>query len=123
MDFAATPSRRCSIAGVLLAVFVLIGGATVVAGRAGAQTVAEAGKIAVNLPQESRAVIDRLSGLRELPDGAWKMHSGDLAHGEAANLDESGWRTIGPDAPGPNDAVWFRQTYEVPATLNGYDLT
>ena len=23
----------------------------------------------------------------------------------------------------PNDAVWFRQTYDVPDTLNGYDLT
>jgi alpha-mannosidase len=23
----------------------------------------------------------------------------------------------------PNDAVWFRQTYTVPETLNGYDLT
>jgi hypothetical protein len=23
----------------------------------------------------------------------------------------------------PNEAVWFRQTYEVPATLHGYDLT
>ena len=30
----------------------------------------------------------------ELPDGAWKMHTGDLAHGEAANLDESGWQAI-----------------------------
>ena len=88
-----------------------------------AQSAADAAKIVANLTPESKAVIERLSGLRELPDGAWKMHSGDLAHGEAANLDESGWRTIGPDAPGPNDAVWFRQTYEVPATLNGYDLT
>src|ERR1035437_11120551 len=122
MDLASTLSRRCSIAGVLLAVFVLIGGATVVAGRAGAQTVAEAGKIAVNLPQESRAVIDRLSGLRELPDGAWKMHSGDQAHGEAANLDESDWQAISKGSPAPKDAVWFRQTYQVPETLSGYDL-
>jgi alpha-mannosidase len=123
MDFAATPSRRCSMAGVLLAVFVLICGATLFAGRAGAQTDAEAGKIAVNLPQESRAVIDRLSGLRELPDGAWKMHSGDLAHGEAANLDESDWQAIAKGSPAPKDAVWFRQTYQVPETLSGYDLT
>ena len=30
------------------------------------------------------------------------------------------------DAPGekaPTDAVWFRQTFEVPETLHGYDLT
>jgi hypothetical protein len=39
-----------------------------------------------NLPPEgSRAVIERLSNLRVLPDGVWKMHSGDLAHGEAVN--------------------------------------
>ena len=23
----------------------------------------------------------------------------------------------------PNEAVWFRQSYEIPPTLNGYDLT
>ena len=93
------------------------------AGRAGAQTIAEADKIVASMPQESRSVIDRLTGLRELPDGTWKMHAGDLAHGEAANLDESGWQTIAPQSKAPNDAVWFRQTYEVPSTLNGYDLT
>ena len=69
------------------------------------------------------AVIGRLSRLRELPDGTWKTHSGDLAHGEAVNLDESGWQTIAPRSKAPNDAVWFRQTYEIPQTLSGYDLT
>src|ERR1019366_7030109 len=123
MSLADTPSRRRSMTGAHLAVFVLICGATLIAGRAGAQTAAEANKIVVNLPQESRSVIDRLTGLRELPDGAWKMHPGDLAHGEAANLDESGWQAIAPRSRAPKDAVWFRQTFEVPETLNGYDLT
>jgi alpha-mannosidase len=68
-------------------------------------------------------VIGRLSRLHELPDGAWKMHSGDMAHGEAVNLDESSWEAKASGAKAPNDAVWFRQTYEVPQTLNGYDLT
>ena len=36
-----------------------------------------------NLPAESRAVIDTLNSLRELPTGPWKMHVGDLPHGEA----------------------------------------
>ena len=40
------------------------------------------------------AVIGRLSRLQSLPDGAWKMHAGDLAHGEAVDLDESGWQPI-----------------------------
>ncbi len=79
--------------------------------------------MAHNLPAESRNVITRLTLLRELPDGAWKMHSGDLAHGEAENVDDSSWKIIQPIAEAPNDAVWFRQTYTVPATLGGYDLT
>jgi alpha-mannosidase len=93
------------------------------AGRATAQTAAQAAQIAATLPAESRAVIERLSSLRELPDGAWKLHAGDLAHGEAVNLDESGWQPIATGAKAPKEAVWFRQTYQIPATLNGYDLS
>ena len=77
----------------------------VFSGRAGAQSAAEAAKIAAALPPESRAVIERLTGLRELPDGGWKMHAGDLAHGEAVNLDESGWQPIASGSKVPNDAV------------------
>ena len=51
------------------------------------------------------------------------MHSGDLAHGEDVNLDDSSWETIKPRDNAPKDAVWFRQTVQVPDTLNGYDLT
>src|SRR6266536_2665286 len=91
--------------------------------RAAAQTTADAAKIATDLSSDSRTVIDRLSGLQQLPDGAWKMHAGDLAHGEAANLDESGWQPIAHESKAPKDSLWFRQTYEVPPTLNGYDLT
>ena len=76
------------------------------------QTAEEAAKIGASLQPESRAVIARLSKLRDLPDGAWKMHSGDLAHGEALNLDESAWEPIAPAwREAPNEAVWFRQTY------------
>jgi len=96
---------------------------TLFVSRATAQSAADATKIAAALPAESRAVIDRLSGLRELPDGVWKLHAGDLAHGEALDLDESDWQPIAPRAKAPKDAVWFRQTYQIPATLNGYDLT
>jgi alpha-mannosidase len=101
-----------------------------VTGQLRAQTAVEASKLAAEaaktagaLAPESRAVIERLSNLRVLPDGVWKMHSGDLAHGEAVNLDEAGWQAIEPQTNAPNEAVWFRQTYEVPATLHGYDLT
>ena len=97
-------------------------GAVFSAGCAAAQTTAEATKIAALLPADAQAVIERLSMLRELPEGTWKMQTGELAHGEAINLDESKWEPISK-GPAPKNAVWFRQTYEVPATLSGYDLT
>ena len=103
-----------------LAVFASV---TLLVGRAMAQTAAQAAQIAATLPADARAVIDRLSSLRELPDRAWKLHSGDLAHGEAVNLDESDWQPIATGTKAPKEAVWFRQTYQIPATLNGYDLT
>ena len=68
---------------------LLFTGALLLTGRLGAQNAAGASKIAASLPPESRAVIERLSSLHELPDGVWKTHPGDLAHGEAVNLDES----------------------------------
>src|SRR6266567_3662206 len=105
-------------------------GAALCAGPAHGQTAVEAAKVAAeidrvasNLPPESRTVITRLTLLGELPDGAWKMHSGDLAHGEATNLDESDWKTVALDSKVPFESVWFRQTYEVPQSLGGYDLT
>jgi alpha-mannosidase len=88
-----------------------------------AKVAAEIDRVASNLPADSRKVITRLTLLGDLPDGAWKMHGGDLAHGEATDLDDSGWQTQEMPGHAPNDAVWFRQTYTVPETLGGYDLT
>ncbi len=109
--------RLCS------AIVVIVFGGLLVAMGAQAQSAEEAAKIAARLQPESQTVIARLSTLPSLPDGTWKMHPGDLAHGEAVNLDDSGWETIAPKGTAPNEAVWFRQTYVVPPTLNGYDLT
>ena len=89
----------------------------------GAQSAADAARMAAGLQPESQLVIERLSSLHEIPDGAWKMHAGDLAHGETVGLDENGWQVTKPGDNAPNEAIWFRQTYEVPATLKGYDLT
>jgi alpha-mannosidase len=97
--------------------------ATLFTSRVLGQSAAEAAKIAAPLPADARAVLDRLSMLRELPDGAWKLHAGDLAHGEAVTLDESGWQPIALKSKAPKEALWFRQSYQVPATLGGYDLT
>ncbi|HWE83373.1 MAG TPA: glycoside hydrolase family 38 C-terminal domain-containing protein [Terracidiphilus sp.] len=84
---------------------------------------AEVARVAGKLPAESQEAITRLTLLGELPDGAWKMHAGDVAHGEDPKLDDSGWQTVKMPGKAPNDAVWFRQTITVPETLYGYDLT
>jgi len=76
-----------------------------------------------NLPQESRDVIDRLASLSQLPTAAWKIHTGDVAHGESVSLDDSAWPSVVPGADTSMDAEWFRQTIQVPSTLHGYDLT
>jgi alpha-mannosidase len=117
--------HSCIVAFVLALAAVLM-----FAGRGMAQSAEEAAKLkaelarlTANLQPPSRDVIVKLSELHQLPDGAWKMHSGDLAHGEAVNVDESGWEPIANPGTAPNDAVWFRQTYEVPKTLEGYDLS
>jgi alpha-mannosidase len=105
----------------LACLFVFV--ATLCASRLLGQSAAEAAKIAAPLPADARAVLSRLSTLGELPDGAWKMHAGNLAHGEAVTLDESDWQPITLKSKAPKEAVWFRQSYQVPATLGGYDLT
>ncbi len=96
--------------------------ALVFVGRAVAQR-GEMGRATQLLPPDSRAVAERLAGLGQLPAGTWKLHVGDVAHGEDVNLDDSSWQTIAVRDKAPNEAVWFRQTIEVPQTLNGYDLT
>ena len=80
-------------------------------------------QIAKSLSPESQAVIARLNTLRELPDGQWKMHPGNLPHGEEPGLDDSGWAPIAINEHASKDAVWFRQSIVVPMLLNGYDLT
>jgi len=123
-------NRRYPLMGVVLAVFVIVCGVLLFNLQAQAQTSVEVARVAAEvartaraLPAESRQVIERLTLLRELPDGTWKTHPGDLAHGEAAHLDDSSWQTIAPNETAPNDAASFRETYTVPPTLNGYDLS
>ncbi len=105
----------------LACLFVLV--VTFFASRLPGLSTADAAKIAAPLPADARVVIDRLSTLGGLPDGAWKFHPGNLAHGEAVTLDESDWQPIALKSKAPKEAVWFRQSYQVPATLSGYDLT
>ncbi len=103
---------------------LLVAGAAFFAARpAAGQPGSEVERAAATLPAQSRTVVERLISLSQLPSGTWMMHSGDLTHGEAVNLDESGWQPVTPGTVAPKDAVWFRQTIQVPETLHGYDLT
>jgi len=125
MSHAAKRTRRTVLSGVvspLLIAFGLFVSAPATAQTSAAIGLATAKALAVLTP-ESRAALDRLATLGQLPDGGWKMHAGDLAHGEAIDHDESSWQPIANRAAAPKDAVWFRNTYVVPPTLNGYDLT
>ncbi|MGA3332634.1 MAG: glycoside hydrolase family 38 C-terminal domain-containing protein [Terracidiphilus sp.] len=106
-----------------LLVLLFLGKLFFVAAPATAQDSSEMERAAALLPAQSRAVVERLTNLAQLPPGTWKMHVGDVTHGEAVNLDESGWQVMAPGTDAPTSAVWFRQTIQVPETLLGYDLT
>ena len=80
-------------------------------------------KATAMLPPDAQTVVNRLGSFGELPDGVWKMHAGDLPHAEDVDLDDSSWPAVAYNSKAPNEAVWFRQTYQIPETLNGYDLT
>lgn len=93
------------------------------AGTASAQSAKDVQEITKSLSAPAQAVLQRLSTLNNLPAEGWKFHPGDMAHGEAIDLDDSGWQVLQGRSKAPTDAVWFRRLIEVPATLNGYDLT
>jgi alpha-mannosidase len=108
---------------IFFALLILSFGALFVASPAAAQRGSEVGRGLALLPPQSRAVVERLMSLSQLPAGTWKMHEGDLPHGEAVNLDETGWQDAAIGAHYSTSAVWLRQTIQLPATLNGYDLS
>ncbi len=105
------------------AFFAVILVALLIGGSAAAQRNSDMDKATALLKPDEQTVVNRLASLRELPAGTWKMHAGDVAHGEDANLDDSSWPVMKVGEHASNDAIWLRQTVEVPQTLNGYDLT
>jgi alpha-mannosidase len=68
-------------------------------------------------------VVSRLAEFDQLPDGPWKLHNGDVAHGESITLDDANWDETGAGKAFTEDSVWLRRWIEVPPTVHGYDLT
>jgi len=68
-----------------------------------------------------KPVLDRLQSISSVPLSTWYIHDADLAHGEDPFLDPSSWQQVkvGQDWQGSR---WLRQSFEVPAQLNGYSL-
>jgi alpha-mannosidase len=58
-----------------------------------------------------------------LPEGPWRVHEGNLAHGESPTLDDHSWTTVKIPSSQGKQALWFRQRVTIPKTLDGYDLT
>lgn len=76
------------------------------------------------LPSNCRRVIDVLSKLNSIPASNWRMHVGDLAHGESMTLNDSNWPIIHvPYQTNATDVVWLRAWIEIPKSLHGYDLS
>jgi alpha-mannosidase len=81
-----------------------------------------------NLSPAAIEKLHTLETLNTLPGGTWRFHAGDIPHGESVTLDDSSWESIPTPAErksvkAPKEAVWYRQTIEVPKTLHGYDLS
>ncbi len=92
-------------------------------GAAWAQSTEQMQTMMKTLPEPAQQVIERLGQLNRLPSGEWRVHPGDLPHGESPDLDDSAWPIATQGSEYSDGAVWFRQRLEIPKTLHGYDLT
>src|SRR6202453_2691292 len=109
--------------GISLLTVALCLSAALISRQAQAQSAEQAAQIVKSLHSNSQAVVARLSELDRLPADEWRYHAGDLAHGEATDLDDSSWEVVKAQRQGSQEAEWFRRWIEVPQTLHGYDLT
>jgi alpha-mannosidase len=77
----------------------------------------------LKLSPHAQQVLDALAAIGRIPAAEWRVHEGDLPHGEAPDLDDSAWPVVKAPYVTGQGAVWFRRTIEVPKTVGGYDLT
>jgi alpha-mannosidase len=84
---------------------------------------ATAANIAHKLSGDSQNVVSRLAALNSFPADEWRLHVGDVPHGESTDIDDSAWETVKPRSKTSSGTVWYRRLIEVPERLQGYDLT
>jgi len=72
-------------------------------------------------PDPYEPVLDRLQSITAIPLPSWHVHAADLSHGEDPALSTSDWQQvrIGENWKGSR---WLRQTFEIPAQVNGYSV-
>jgi alpha-mannosidase len=75
------------------------------------------------LSPAARETVERLGQLNELKADDWRYHVGDIAHGEAVDLNDASWQMVQPKSEAPKEAVWYRRWIEIPKTFHGYDPT
>lgn len=75
------------------------------------------------LDAKQQETVNCLVQLNMLPDGGWRVHEGDLPHGESPTLDDHSWPVAKVPSKSGKAAVWYRQRITIPKTLDGYDLT
>ena len=88
-----------------------------------AQSAQQIADLAKSMPEQGQTVVSRLAELNRLPPGQWRVHNGDMSHGESVDLADSSWPTAKTTESYSTEAVWFRQWIEVPKVLRGYDLS
>ncbi len=72
-------------------------------------------------PDPYKPILDRLQSITVIPLPTWQIHAADLAHGEDPALSTTGWQPVKLKEDWKGSS-WLRQTFEVPAQLNGYTL-
>jgi alpha-mannosidase len=77
----------------------------------------------LQLSPAASGVLDALGEIDQLPAAEWRVHAGDMPHGEAVDLDDAAWPEVKAPYLGTTGTMWFRRTITVPANLHGYDLT
>src|SRR5215472_11466778 len=75
------------------------------------------------LDAKQQETVNCLVQLNTLPDGEWRVHEGDIPHGESPTLDDHSWPVAKVRSKFSKEAVWYRQRITIPKTLDGYDLT